>query len=50
MGALPVATGRKMRFTGITVLRVRNGKILEEVGLDDGVTARMRLGLLKKLA
>ena len=50
MGALPVATGRKMRFTGITVLRVRNGKILEEVGLDDGVTALMQLGLLKKAA
>jgi predicted ester cyclase len=48
MGALPAATGRKMRFTGTTVLRVTNGKILEEVGLDDGVTALVQLGLLKK--
>jgi hypothetical protein len=40
-------TGRKMRFTGTTVLRVENGKIAEEVGLDDGVTALQQLGLLK---
>jgi len=46
-GALPAATGRKMRFTGTTVLRVQNGKIVEEVGLDDGVTALQQLGLLK---
>ena len=38
-GSLPAASGRKMRFTGTTVLRVENGKIAEEVGLDDGVTA-----------
>lgn len=38
-GSLPAATGRKMHFTGTTVLRLENGKIVEEVGLDDGVTA-----------
>ena len=47
---LPAATGRKMHFTGMTVLRVQNGKIIEEVGLDDGVTALTQLGLLKKAA
>src|ERR1700756_932180 len=26
VGSLPVATGRKMRFTGTTVLRIENGK------------------------
>jgi hypothetical protein len=36
-----------MRFTGMTVLRVENGKITEEVGLDDGVTALQQLGILK---
>lgn len=46
-GSLPAATGRKMHFTGTTVLRVRDGKILEEVGLDDGVTALTQLGLLR---
>jgi predicted ester cyclase len=47
IGALPAATGRKMRFTGTTVLRVRDGKIAEEIGLDDGVTALQQLGLLQ---
>jgi hypothetical protein len=28
-----------MHFTGTTVLKVINGKIAEEIGLDDGVTA-----------
>jgi predicted ester cyclase len=46
-GSLPAASGRKMRFTGTTVLRVENGKIAEEVGLDDGVTALQQLGLLR---
>jgi len=47
IGALPAASGRKMRFTGTTVLRIENGKIAEEIGLDDGVTALQQLGLLK---
>jgi hypothetical protein len=33
------ASGRKMRFTGTTVLRVKDGKTAEEIGLDDGATA-----------
>jgi SnoaL-like polyketide cyclase len=47
IGTLPAATGLKMRFTGTTVLRLQNGKIVEEIGLDDGVTALTQLGLLK---
>ena len=47
VGALPAATGRKMRFTGTSVLRVVDGKIAEEVGLDDGLTALQQLGLIK---
>ena len=43
-------TGRKMRFTGTTVLKVENGLIVSEIGLDDGVTALTQLGLLKKAA
>src|ERR1700757_834556 len=46
-GSLPPATGREMRFTGMTVLRVQNGKITEEIGLDDGVTALQQLGLMR---
>jgi predicted ester cyclase len=47
IGGLPAATGRKMRFTGTTVLKVIDGKIAEEVGLDDGVAALTQLGLPK---
>ncbi|HEX7700399.1 MAG TPA: ester cyclase [Kofleriaceae bacterium] len=47
VGSLPAATGKKMRFTGTTVLRLDNGKIVEELGLDDGVTALTQLGLLR---
>jgi predicted ester cyclase len=47
VGSLPAATGRKIHFTGTTVLKVKDGKILEEVGLDDGVTALQQLGLIE---
>jgi len=47
VGGLPAATGRKMHFTGTTVLKVVNGKIIEEIGLDDGVTALTQLGLIR---
>jgi hypothetical protein len=50
MGSLPAATGRKMHFTGTTVLKVINGQIVEEIGLDDGVTTLTQLGLIKKSA
>ena len=45
-GSLPANTGRTMRFTGMTVLKLKDGRILEEVGLDDGVTALQQLGLI----
>ena len=47
IGALPEGSGRKMRFTGTTVLRVQDGKIAEEIGLDDGATALQQLGILR---
>ena len=47
VGSLPAASGRTMRFTGTTVLRVESGKIAEEVGLDDGVTALRQLDILR---
>ena len=46
IGGLPAATGRRMHFTGTTVQKLRDGKIVEEVGLDDGVTALTQLGLI----
>ncbi len=47
IGALPAASGRKMRFTGTTVLKLENGKIVSEIGLDDGVAALTQLGLIR---
>src|ERR1700716_2749831 len=49
-GSLPANTGRKMRFTGTTVLKLQDGKIVEEIGLDDGVPALTQLGIIKKAA
>jgi O-6-methylguanine DNA methyltransferase len=46
-GSLPANTGRTMKFTGTTVLKLKDGKILEEIGLDDGVTALQQLGLIR---
>jgi predicted ester cyclase len=45
-GSLPAATGRQMQFTGTTVLRLQNGKIVDELGLADGVTALRQLDLI----
>jgi predicted ester cyclase len=50
VGSLPAATGRRMHFTGTTVLKVLDGKIVEEIGLDDGVTALTQLGLMKSVS
>jgi SnoaL-like polyketide cyclase len=47
MSRVAAAAGRKMHFTGTTVLRLENGKIVEEVGLDDGVTALTQLALIR---
>lgn len=48
MGSLPAATRRKMLFTGTTVIKVVDGRIAEEIGLDDGVTALTQLGILRR--
>jgi predicted ester cyclase len=50
MGSLPAASGSKMRFTGTTVLKVLDGKIIEEVGLDDGLAAMTQLGVVAVVA
>ncbi|MFJ5921571.1 ester cyclase [Kitasatospora sp. NPDC092948] len=46
VGALPAKTGKAMHFSGTTVLKVENGRITEEIGLDDGLTALRQLGLV----
>lgn len=47
IGGLPASTGKKMHFTGMTVLKVIDGKIVEEHGLDDGIAALTQLGLIQ---
>lgn len=47
IGPVPANSGRKMQFGGVTVLKVIDGKIVEERGLDDGVAALTQLGLIK---
>lgn len=46
-GSLPARSGRKMHFTGTTVLKLKAGKIIQELGLDDGVACLTQLGLLR---
>jgi predicted ester cyclase len=48
VGSLPPGGGKKMEFTGMTVLKVENGLITEEIGVDDGVTALQQLGLISQ--
>ena len=48
MGSLPAASGRKMHFTGTTILKLNGGKIVQEIGLDDGATCLTQLGILVK--
>jgi predicted ester cyclase len=47
IGELPARSGKSMRFTGTTVIKVIDGLITEEIGLDDGVTVLQQLGLIK---
>ena len=46
IGSLPAGSGKRMEFTGVTVIKVVDGKISEELGLDDGVTVLQQLGLI----
>jgi predicted ester cyclase len=46
VGSLQAGTGKEMRFTGTTILKVEDGLITEEIGLDDGVTVLRQLGLI----
>ena len=47
IGAIPAASGRKMKFAGTTVLRLENGRIAEELGQEDALSAMLQLGLIR---
>src|SRR5262249_28079179 len=49
-GTLPANTRRKMSFTRTTILKVQDGKIVSEIGLDDGVAAPFPLELIRSVA
>jgi predicted ester cyclase len=46
IGSLPENSGRKMFFTGMTVLEIKDGLIVSEKGLDDGVAVLQQLGII----
>jgi len=46
VGSLPAESGKTMRFTGTSILKVENGLITEEIGLDDGLAVVQQLGLI----
>ena len=47
MGSIPAASGRKMKFSGTSVLRLEQGRIAEELGQEDALTAMLQLGLIR---
>ncbi|KAI5463911.1 hypothetical protein BGZ63DRAFT_382539 [Mariannaea sp. PMI_226] len=48
VGSLPFPnSGKEMRFPGTTIFKLRNGKIVEEVGEESALVALQQLGLLK---
>ena len=47
LGSIPAASGRKMNFTGTSVLRLQDGRIAEELGQEDALSAMLQLGLIR---
>ncbi|SEF76154.1 ester cyclase [Nitrosomonas ureae] len=46
VGSLRAATGKKIHFSGTSVFRIRNGKVAEEIGQEQALTALQQLGLV----
>ncbi|MGA1836411.1 ester cyclase [Herbiconiux sp. 11R-BC] len=46
IGSLPANSGKTMFFSGMTVLQVKDGLIISELGLDDGVKVLQDLGII----
>ena len=49
VGSLPANSGKKIRFTGTTVMRIENGRVAEELGQEGALTAPSQLGLVSGL-
>jgi predicted ester cyclase len=46
LGSIPAASGRKMKFAGTTVLRLQQGRIAEELGQEDALSAMLQRAIL----
>ena len=46
VGSLPPASGKKIYFSGTSVFRIRNGKVAEELGQEQALTALQQLSLV----
>ena len=47
MGSIPAASGGKLKFAGTTILRLDNGRIADELGQEDALSAMLQLGLIR---
>lgn len=45
-GALPENSGKVISFTGMSIFRLKNGKIIEEIGEEDALKAAIQLGVV----
>ena len=46
VGDLPEATGKRIQITGQVIFKLRNGKIVEEIGEEGALNALQQLGLV----
>ncbi len=45
-GSLPENSGKTIHFTGMSVFRIKEGKIIEEIGEEDALKAAIQLGVV----
>ncbi|TKG94301.1 ester cyclase [Puteibacter caeruleilacunae] len=45
-GKLPENSGKKIHFTGMTIFKIVDGKIVEEIGEEDALKAALQLGVV----
>ena len=45
-GVLPENSGKEIHFTGMTVFKLKDGKIVEEIGEEDALKAALQLGVV----
>lgn len=48
VGSLPENSGKIIHFTGMTIFKIKDGKIVEEIGEEDALKAGLQLGIIKE--